>query len=57
MRFRPDWTVFTWLFLTESGDNSGGCAGLAGVNSSHNRVVSRIEWKMMSCLSERAKGK
>ena len=53
----PDDTVCTWLFPTEKGDNSGGCTGLTGLNSSHNRVGSGIENKLMSCLNKRrAKG-
>lgn len=52
----PDGTVCPWLFPTENGDNSRGCADLAGITSSHNRVVSGIE-KMMSYLNKRrAKG-
>ncbi len=53
----PDGTVCTWLFPTENGDYSGGCAGFAGITSSNNRVVSGIEAKMMSYLNKRrAKG-
>lgn len=53
----PDGTVCTWLFPTESGDNSGGSAGLAGLTSSHYRVVSGTEAKLMSYFNKkRAKG-
>lgn len=45
--------LYTWLFPTESGDNSGGCAGLASLTSSHNRVVSGTEAKLMSYLNKR----
>lgn len=52
LRFGPDPTVCAWLFPTENCDYSGGCGGLTGTASSHNRVVSRIE-KMRSCLTKR----
>lgn len=52
----PDGTVCTWLFPTENGDNSGGCGGLAGLTSSHNRVVCGSE-ELMRFLNKRsAKG-
>lgn len=53
----PDVRVCTLLSPTEDGDNSGGCGGLTGLASSHNRVVSGIKWKLMSYLNKkRAKG-
>lgn len=42
--------VCTWLFPTENGDNSGDSGGLAGHNSTHNRVVSGTEEMMMAYL-------
>lgn len=49
----PDGTVCNWLFPTENGDNSGGCARLGGLTSPHNRVISWIEEKLMSYLNKR----